>query len=974
MLSCLLIAAAALSGADILKLNNLPLVFEPNQGQVDSQVRFLARGGGFTLYLTDREAVMSLKGAQPVRMSLVGGAKPKEFERLEPTGGISNYFIGNDPSKWRTQIPQYKRVKYRGVYPGVDLVYYGDGGKLEYDLLVAPGADTSRIEISYQGVESMRVDEEGDLLLKTASGELRQQRPRVYQQDNGKRIEVDARYRLDGRKQVAFELARYDRTKPLVIDPVLVYSTYLGGGGMDSARAIAADSSGNAYVTGYSGSTNFPTADPLQSSYSGSYDAFVAKITATGSLIYSTYLGGSGSDYGQGIAADSSGNAYVTGYTDSTNFPTASPLQNMNAGRLNAFVTKLNGMGSAMIYSTYLGGSSADEASAIAVDRGGNAYVTGSTTSTNFPTLNPLQATNGGGDVFLSKINPTGSALVYSTYLGGSGGDVGNAVAVDGSGNAYVTGWTQSIDFPIANSLQASLGGAQNCFVTKINASGSALIYSTYLGGSGTDSGQGIAVDPGGGAYVTGVTSSTNFPTANPLQAINGGGQDAFVTKINASGSALIYSTYLGGSLQDTGYGIAVDGSGNAYVTGYTTSTNFPTASPLQTTYGGGQDAYVTKINASGSALIYSSYLGGSYSDGGLGIAVDGGGSAYVTGYTSSTNFPTVNPLQAGNQGSSDAFVVVISGSAPTAVPNVAGLSQAAATTSITSVGLVVGTVSTAASGTVPSGDVISESPVAGTVVNLATAVNLVISTGPGQVLVPNVVGLTQAAATTAITSAGLVVGTITIMSSSTVPSGDVISESPVAGASVSTGSAVNLVVSASTVIPILDFNGSAYQDVFLYDPVAGVGYAGLSNGSGAFTYVYSGFTPGFDAIRYGNFTSGGLSGLVAYNSTTATGYVLLGSGSGTFQFGSVLVLGTRVHEGGRGGLEWRRVDRLCDLSPHRRHQLYRDQQRGWHVPLSIHASKRRLHERGGSRLQRRREGRRVLLPLVGRPRIFGTQ
>jgi hypothetical protein len=695
--SCFLIAAAALSGADILKLSKLPLVFEPNQGQVDSQVRFLARGGGVTLFLTDREAVMSLKGAEPVRMSLVGGAKPKEFERLEPTGGISNYFIGNDPSKWRTEIPQYKRVKFSGVYPGVDLVYYGDGGKLEYDLLVAPGADASRIEITYQGVESIRVDKQGDLLLKTAAGELRQQRPKVYQQDNGKRIEVEARYRLHGRKQVAFELARYDRAKPLVIDPVLVYSTYLGGSGNDYGQAVAVDGSGNAYVTGNTTSTNFPTANPLQGTNRGTGfgdNVFVTKINAGGSLLlYSTYLGGSNDDDGLGIAVDGSGNAYVTGQASSTNFPTASPLQGTyGGGAADAFVTKINASGSALVYSTYLGGSGYDYAHSIAVDGSGNAYVTGWTYSADFPTASPLQGALGGTvNAFVTKINAGGSAKVYSTYLGGSGTDWGTGIAVDGSGNAYVTGYTTSTNFPTASPLQGTYGGGTyDVFVTKINASGSALLYSTYLGGSGTDLGGAIAVDGSGNAYVTGYTTSTDFKTVNPLQTF-GGVDDAFVTKINASGSALIYSTYLGGSGADYASGIAVDGSGNAYVTGGTASTDFPTASPLQGTYGGGSyDAFVTKINAGGSALLYSTYLGGSGLDVGQTIAVDGGGDVYVTGQTSSTNFPTANPFQAGNQGNSDAFVFVISGSAPTEVPNVVGLSQAAATTAITNVGLVL--------------------------------------------------------------------------------------------------------------------------------------------------------------------------------------------------------------------------------------------------------------------------------------------
>jgi hypothetical protein len=375
------------------------------------------------------------------------------------------------------------------------------------------------------------------------------------------------------------------------------------------------DGSGNAFVTGWTGSTDFPIANPLEASRRGAPNAFVTKINAAGSaLVYSTYLGGSGSEFGNGIAVDGSGNAYVTGQTQSTDFPTVNPLQARHGGICsltcypNAFVTKINAAGSALVYSTYLGGSAnpavntGDVGQGIAVDGAGNAYVTGYTASTNFPTANPLQASLSGGsgatNAFVTKINAAGSAKIYSTYLG-SGIVLGQGIAADGSGNAYVTGYTGSTNFPTANPLQASFGGKGNAFVTKINAAGSAYVYSTYLGGSGGDSGRGIAVDGSGNAYVTGFTDSTDFPTANPLQASNGGGiggQTAFVTKINAAGSALVYSTYLGGSAGDQGNAIAVDGSGNAYVTGYS-NFDFPTANPLQPSNTGG--AFLAKINAS---------------------------------------------------------------------------------------------------------------------------------------------------------------------------------------------------------------------------------------------------------------------------------------------------------------------------------------------------------------------------------------
>ena len=502
-------------------------------------------------------------------------------------------------------------------------------------------------------------------MIQGGEDEVRLHKPVVYQTavnqgaEGSARHFVDGHYVLKGDNRVSFEVASYDPGKTLVIDPVLVYSTYLGG---DAGSGIAVDPSGNAYVTGSTSSSNFPTANPFQAVYGGFTDAYVAKLNPDGSaLVYSTYLGGRDSDYGYGIAVDSAGNAYVTGYTESTDFPTAHALQDFRAGELDAFVAKLTPDGSALVYSTYLGGYGGmfeqSYGYGIAVDASGNAYVTGQTGSPSFPTASPLQAVFGGYlDAFVAKLNPTGSALVYSTYLGGSDYDNGYGIAVDSAGNAYVTGGTVSTDFPTANPLQAVLGGGQDVFVAKLNPTGSALVYSTYLGGSDFDRGFGIAADSSGNAYVTGQTNSVDFPTANALQPVYGGGPafdpiemggDVFVAKLNPTGSALAYSTYLGGSNGDEGYGIAVDSAGNAYVTGVTLSTDFPTASPLQAVLWGPNDSFVAKLNPTGSALAYSTYLGGSGSESGSGIAVDSTGNAYVTGGTASTNFPTANPLQA---------------------------------------------------------------------------------------------------------------------------------------------------------------------------------------------------------------------------------------------------------------------------------------------------------------------------------------
>ena len=627
----------------------LPLSFEPNQGQTDARVKFLARASGYTLFVTANEAVFAGRDGSVERMKLIGANRKLRFEPLDKQPGVSNYFIGNNPSKWRTNIANYGKVALREVYPGIDLIFYGNERQLEYDWVVAPGADPKLIRVKWEGPSQMTRNAGGDL---TLSASLVEKKPVILQE--GKPIEGG--YIVQGR-QIAFELAKYDAAKPLVIDPV-VYSTYLGGSGSDGGRGIAVDGSGNAYVTGSTTSANFPTTDPIQAGNAGgvSYgDAFVTKINAAGSAkVYSTYLGGSGDELGAGIAVDGAGNAYVTGFTQSTNFPTANPLQASNGGgggSGDAFVTKINAAGSALVYSTYLGGSGVDLGNGIAVDGSGNAYVTGSTTSANFPTANPLQGGSAGTQAaFVTKINASGSALVYSTFLGGSGRDVGNGIAVDGSGNAYVTGNTTSSNFPTANPLQASFGGgATDAFVTKINASGSARVYSTFLGGSGNDFANGIAVDGSGNAYVTGGTFSTDFPTANPLLSRYGEGSNGFVTKINTAGSALVYSTYLflGGSGNDFGNAIAVDGSDNAYVTG------------SMTTF-----AFVTEFNAAGSTHVYFTYLDGSVYDSGQGIAVTGSGNVYVTGATLSVSFPTTNPLQASYGGGGDAFVLSISATA----------------------------------------------------------------------------------------------------------------------------------------------------------------------------------------------------------------------------------------------------------------------------------------------------------------------
>src|SRR5437870_3644449 len=668
----------------LVAYGKLPLSFEANQGQTDPQVKFLARGRGYTLFLSPDEAVFVLRKAKAeaqgenssplmrntsrlmaervgdyeqtiLRMKLAGANPAPEVVGVGELPGKSNYFVGNDPKKWRANLPTYAKVEYRRIYPGVNLVYYGNQRQLEHDFVVSPGADPKAITLAFEGMDGVAIDALGDLVLRAAGSEVRLRQPVVYQEQNGQRAVIPTRYVLKAERQVSFEVAAYDATKQLIIDPVLAYSTYLGGSNSDGGSGIAVDAAGNAYVTGNANSTNFPTTTgAFRNGLVGFADAFVTKLDPTGStLLYSTYLGGSNFNDATGIAVDAAGNVYVTGSTLSNDFPTTvGASQPTSGGDFDAFVTKLNPTGSALVYSTFLGGSSFDASSAIAVDASGNAYVTGSTLSIDFPTTAGAFQTTFGGfvDAFVTKLNPTGSAVIYSTYLGGNNGDGSSGIAVDSADNAFVTGGTNSTNFPTtAGAFQTTFGGSVfNAFVTKLSSTGSTLLYSTYLGSRDFNQATGIAVDAAGNAYVTGETDSFAFPTTvGAFQTTFAGTADAFVTKFNPTGSAIVYSTYVGGSDEDRGVGIAVDAAGNAYMTGFTFSPNFPTtANASQTTLGGGsgvgdRDAFVAKLDPTGAALVYSTYLGGTGDDLGFGIAVDAAGNAYVTGETGSFNFPT---------------------------------------------------------------------------------------------------------------------------------------------------------------------------------------------------------------------------------------------------------------------------------------------------------------------------------------------
>jgi hypothetical protein len=666
-----------------------PLSFEPNAGRTDGRVDFLAHSvAGGSLYLTSREAVLALpQGKHDSRALRLGfrGADPDAPARgLEERPGKANSFIGDDPSRWRTGIPTYGRVRYEGIYPGIDLDFYGSQQDLEYDFRLAPHADPSRIAVEMGGPDSLRLARNGDLLIEVGKTTVRQQAPVAYQRIGGERRPVPAAYELHG-SRVGFRLGAYDRSRPLVIDPVVLgYSTYLGGGGSDLGHGIAVDSAGAAYLVGTtdSGFPNlppFPTQDHLFPDQALG-DAFVTKFDPDSggavTLAYSTYLGASDNDSGFGIAVDSAGAAYVTGITASMNFPTEAEFQT-DQGGLDVFVTKLNpdsGGAVTLAYSTYLGGSDSDSGNgtAIAVDSTGAAYVSGHTDSTNFPTQDAFQTDQGDRDVFVTMLNPdSGGAvtLAYSTYLGGGDHELAreNSIAVDSTGAAYVSGNTDSTNFPTQDAFQTDQGGT-DAFVTKVNPdSGAAvtLAYSTYLGGLGNDFGFGITVDSAQAAHATGFTLSTDFPTQDAFQT-DQGGTDAFVTRLDPDSGGpvtLAYSTYLGASGSDSGIGIAVDPAGAAYLTGSTDSPDFPTQDAFQGDQAG-SDAFATKLNPdSGGAvtLAYSTYLGGSSdsifgpADFGTDIAVDSAGVAYVTGHTFSTDFPAQDAFQA-DQGDRDAF------------------------------------------------------------------------------------------------------------------------------------------------------------------------------------------------------------------------------------------------------------------------------------------------------------------------------
>lgn len=678
-------AYADTDNAQILEnYGNIPLAFTVNEGQIDSQVKFTTSGSGCDMFFTPTGTTFLLSRETPVSVS---GIERKTFaaklvflnanQNPEISGGNqltwnSNYFIGGSPSEWRTGVPNYGKIRFDEIYDGIDLVYYGTRSHIEYDFILKPSIDPSKILLRYDLGEnsgnSLAINPAGELVVKTPLGDIIERTPYCYQTINGKQTAVPVAYRIVDpvANTFGFEIGSYDSNRELCIDPELSYSTFLGGSGDDYGYGIALDDSGNAYVTGMTWSLTYPiTSGGYDTSYNDSTDVFVTKLNANGTaLVYSCFLGGGGADVGWGIAVDDLGNAYITGEAGSGYPATSGAFDTTINGGYDAFVTKLNTNGSALVYSTFLGGSSYDGGQRIAVDVSGNAYVTGGTISSNYPTTNGAfdTSSNGNYDAFVTKLNASGTALVYSTFLGGSGYDEGQGIAIDASRNVYVTGGTSSSAYPVTSgSYNVNPSGGFDAFVTKLNTTGASLVYSTFFGGSDNDKGNGIAVDGVGNAFVTGYTRSANFPVTSGAYdtSFNGGTNDPFVTKVNVAGTALVYSTFLGGSGYDEGYDIAIDGSGNVYVVGYTLSSDYPvTDAAYDTSVNGDKDVFVTELNGSGTGLIYSSFLGGSGADVGKGIAVGDSCKVFVTGYATS-GYPTTNgAYDTGfNGGEYDAFV-----------------------------------------------------------------------------------------------------------------------------------------------------------------------------------------------------------------------------------------------------------------------------------------------------------------------------
>jgi hypothetical protein len=669
--------ASVLSRTQASAFGHSLIGYEQNAGQFDSSVRFRASTRSAVVWLTDdgicyqltRELKNSGRSEQlNIKSRFVGSSSIVDAYGVGEPISRCNYFMGTIGKRPFTNVPVYANVVYHDLYPGVDLSCYSRGNDIEYDIILTAGADLSKIAMRFEGADRLSITGNGELELVTAWGSVYKRLPEAYQVIAGEQVPVNVCFQRREDGLIGFAApAEYDTSSTLVIDPVVSFSTYLGGGNQELINDVAVDTYGNAYVTGQTMSADFPAGNGgFDSTYNLNEDAFVTKFSPAGELVYSTFIGGSQVDQGSGIAVDSAGNAYITGMTQSQDFVTSNAYKDYLSGPQDVFIVKLGSSGDEVLFSTYVGGDSADYGYGIAIDDSGQTYVTGVTGSSDFELLNPIQDSLAGRlDAFVTKLDASGSSLVYSTLIGGALDDNARDIVVGSDGSAYVTGQTFSTDFPTANDFQAANAGQSDAFLFRIDPTGSQFTFSTYLGGEGEDDAHGIAIDGQGDAVVVGFTRSPNFPTSNAYQEDLLGSSDIFTTKFNSSGSGLIFSTFLGGTGNELGHGCAVDDSGSVYVAGESYSSDFPIVEETQGTYGGAGDAVLSKFSLDGGSLLFSSYIGGSSADVGRCVAVSHSLAIYVAGITTSSDLPTLSAYQDYKAGGPDGFVVKIDQDCP---------------------------------------------------------------------------------------------------------------------------------------------------------------------------------------------------------------------------------------------------------------------------------------------------------------------
>jgi hypothetical protein len=658
--------AAPQAAPQPVSFDKLPLDFIPNRGEADPEARYYVRTGHYTLWLTQDGLIFdSTKSALPAgrdvtSLDFIGAATDPEIVPVETTSHVVNFIIGSDPARWRTGIETSRAVLYKGLYDGIDLKVYGVEKEVEYDWIVKPGADPGMIEFAYNGNRTARIDREGNLVVGTAFGDIVHRKPSAYQIVNGRKNEVSARFRALEKGAYGFDLGPYDSGAELVIDPaVLLYGTYLGGSKSDGMYSIALVS-GAICGAGTTESANFPMRKAYDPSFNGAYDGFIFKLAPDGqSLAFSTFLGGSRDDYIWKMVIDRDGGLLVCGATLSSDFPTVNAYDSTANGGEDIFVAKLDATGRKLVYSTYIGGSKHDEAWSIARSPDGGLVVSGCSNSVNFPVKNAYDSTwDGDWDSVLLKLSEDGEALVFSTYFGGKSFDYINDQAVDAAGYIYVAGGTNSPDLPVKNAFQASCRGKSDGFLAKFSPAGDSLSFATYLGGTHDDMIVGIGLDAQGSILVAGTTYSSSFPIKKAWDATFNGKSDAFIAKFASTGKSLVFSTFLGGGGSDEMEGMALDGDGNIWVSGYTYSTNFPMRNAYDQTINGNCDGFISRLSSTGAALTFSTYLGGSRGDSVDGIAVGTNGEVILMGYTSSPNFPVKNAYDQTWNGADDSFIV----------------------------------------------------------------------------------------------------------------------------------------------------------------------------------------------------------------------------------------------------------------------------------------------------------------------------